>query len=804
MTPQIQIMVVEDEAIVAMEIENRLKSLGYGVCAVTNTGERALDKAANTQPNLVLMDIQIKGTMDGVETARQIRERFDIPVIYLTAHSDEHTLQRAKISEPFGYILKPFDERDLHTTIEMALYRYRLERKLKESERWLNTTLSSIGDGVIATDGRGCITFMNPAAEALTGWKQANALGRKLAEVFDIIHEESQVPAESPVTKVLREGTMVALANHILLLNEDGRETAIEDNASPIRDEQGNICGVVLVFRDITARKKVEATMQKAKNAAEASNRAKSEFLANVSHEIRTPLNGVLGMAELLLDTSLTHEQQDYVKTIQHSGDTLLVLINDILNLSKIEAGKLELKERPFNLRASIEETLDGLAGKAAEKNLELSYYIEDGTPEVLIGDVTRVTQVLGNLLSNAVKFTEVGEVALTVTAHRVSAGQEGANPVQTLNYEVHFAVRDTGIGIPPDRWGRLFQSFSQVDGSMSRRYGGTGLGLAISKRLSELMGGTIRVESDGVPGLGSTFHFTIRAKTALSQRSVSSNDPPSALAGKRLLIVDGHATNRHNLTRQTRLWGMLPQDTDSIAEAMVWLEQGDLFDTAILGVQEVEKDGLKLIKDIRQGRNQALPLIISAPVGQKQEIILPPGNDIATVLTRPVKYSLLYNVLVDTLAKQANQQETQKSLPATEGTLASRHPLQILLAEDDPVNRRVALLFLHTMGYQADVAANGLEVLAQLARQQYDVVLMDIQMPEMDGLEATAQIYQQWPPQQRPRIIALTANTVEGDRERYLAAGIDDYLSKPIKIKALSEVLERCQPLNWENSVKL
>ena len=659
------------------------------------------------------------------------------------------------------------------------LERKRAETAAREAEERNRAIAETASDAIIIIDERRRIQYANAATERIFGHPVDTLLGQSLMRLMP---ERMRPRHENSLQHYVSTGIkrISWVGNEVHGLHRDGHEIPLEVSYSEYR--KGGKHYFIGIVRDVTERKRFMAELREAKEAAEQASRAKGEFLANMSHEIRTPMNAVIGLTGILMDTELTAEQRDYLQTIRASGEDLLTIINDILDFSKIESGRLEMDKHAFTLRDCVEEAIDLLAARAAEKQLELACVIEEDVPAAIVSDATRLRQILVNLLSNAVKFTEEGEVVVMVAA--VPRGER--------EYEISFAVRDTGIGIPPERMDRLFQSFSQVDASITRHYGGTGLGLAICRRLADLLGGTIRAESE--PGCGSTFYCTIVAEAAPAIPPAESCLPLPA--GKRILIVDDNATSRLILRRCVQAWGLTPQLAASPEQAMELVRGGEPFDAALLDMRMPGMDGLTLASRIQSVRGAEFPVALLSSIGHREleyERVAREGAPakLAAILTKPIKTGLLHDALSRIFATHPPAAELRLHRATT--NLAETLPLRILVAEDNVVNQKVALLMLKKLGYRADAVGNGIEAIDALRRRQYDVVLMDLQMPEMDGIEATLQLRSgALGSAPLPHIIALTANAMIGDRERCLDAGMDDYVSKPLQLEELIGALVR------------
>jgi PAS domain S-box-containing protein len=662
------------------------------------------------------------------------------------------------------------------------------EERLKREEALFRFIYEHAPVGLSWLEGRrGETRLVNGAHVRITG--VAKELSRDTANYVAVSHPDDRSKQDKMMERLYR-GEIEQFTMEKRYLHPAGKVVWAVLTMHGYRDPLTGEMKEVNTLVDITEQKKAQdeaareaqrqaEELRAAKETAERASLAKSQFLAMMSHEIRTPMNGVIGMTSLLLDSPLTEEQKEFAETIRKSGESLLTIINDILDFSKIESGRLEIEQEAFNLRECVEGTLDLMTPQFASKRLDLLYEIADGVPGMVRGDPTRLRQILVNLLGNAVKFTEKGEVVVGVKSQAV----EGSK------VELSFSVRDTGIGIPDEALGRLFQPFSQVDASTTRRFGGTGLGLVISRRLVEIMGGRMWVESKLAQG--STFCFTVVLEALPSAPRPFLAAGKNQLSGKRLLVVDDNATSRRILHSVASGWNMTARVAASPEEALDWLRRGELFDAAILDLQMPEMDGEMLAGAIRREKSGAeLPLVLLSSLGSRDTLKEP--SIFAVCLTKPVKPSQLFDALADALHARALEAEQVRPTADVVSTPV-KHAERVLVAEDNAVNQKVALFILARLGYRADLAANGKEVLQSLRQQPYDVLLMDVHMPEMDGLEATRRIRESDGPA-RPWIIALTANAMQGDRELCLSAGMDDYISKPIKPDEIAAAMKRAR----------
>ena len=650
------------------------------------------------------------------------------------------------------------------------------------SQEHLDAIIESIADPLGVVDGEGVVRRVNQAASRLLGRDADAVVGMSVQEVFGAQPEERMAFGQA----LAGETAITGFDTHFRA--PDGTQVPVRVSAAklPARGEVRG--GLVVVAQDVTEVRRSHTALTAAKEAAEAANQAKSEFLANMSHEIRTPLNGVIGMTGHLLDTPLDTEQREYASIIRSSGEALLGVINDVLDFSKIEAGMLELEAHPFDVRGSIEDALDLVAYRASEKGLELLYDVADGVPDRVVGDATRLRQVLVNLLANAVKFTEAGEVVLDVAPCDPSRVPGHLRTIEGCAAGLHVRVRDTGIGIAPEALDDLFSAFTQADASTTRKYGGTGLGLTIAKRLVEAMEGRIWAESE--VGRGTTFHVVLPAEPAEPAGPAPTCRGIAALAGQGLLIVDDNATNRRILEVQATKWGLRPTTVASGADALRAVDAGAPFALAILDMQMPEMDGAELARALRQ-RRPALPLVVLSSMHQT----VPLGDLVTASLHKPVKPSQLCRVVVEAVDGGRRAPAPPPAPVAAEPVPARPLPLRVLVAEDNVVNQRVIGLALARLEVTADVVADGDEVLPALHRaastgRPYDVVLMDLRMPRMDGLEAARQVRLEAALPQ-PRIIAMTADVTNEKRESSFAVGMDGFLGKPLDRDDLRRVLE-------------
>jgi two-component system sensor histidine kinase/response regulator len=654
-----------------------------------------------------------------------------------------------------------------------------LEKRVEERTAYLNALIENSPLAILVLDSSEKVQLCNPAFEQMFQHSRLEIIGKS---ADGLLAEGSLLAEARGISRGTLGGTPVNLVTR--RKRKDGSLVDVELHGVPLV-VNGQVVGSLGIYQDISVRKRAEEAMQQAKEEAEASSRAKSEFLANMSHEIRTPMNGIMGMTELVLDTELDSEQREYLNMAKMSADSLLSLINDILDYSKIEAGKLEIDAIDFHLGDTIGDTMKTLSFRAHQKGLELAYDVQPDVPDALLGDPGRLRQTIVNLIGNAIKFTESGEVILSVQTDCKTSD----------DIQLHFTISDTGIGIPAEKQAAIFEAFTQADGSMSRTYGGTGLGLTISSRLVALMRGRIWVESE--LGKGSRFHFTAHfGLQKLPARKIVPRDPVT-LRDMRVLVVDDNATNRQILIKMLGNWRTKPTAVESGAKAIVSLREaqglGRNYPLILVDAQMPEMDGFALAECIKRNPEWGgATIMMLSSAGQRGDAKSCRELGVAAYLTKPVRQTELLDAILTALGTRP----TKEAAPA----LVTRHslrenslPLRILLAEDNTVNQVLAVRLLEKRGHRVTVAGNGKEALAALEKDSFDLVLMDVQMPEMDGFEATAAIREiEKTSGNHLPVIAMTAHAMAGDRERCLEAGMDDYIAKPIRPQELEELLKR------------
>jgi two-component system, sensor histidine kinase and response regulator len=841
----IEILVVEDSAIQAELLRRTLTHHGYAV-DIAHHGAQALEIVRKRRPTLILSDIAMP-VMDGYAMCHAIKSDpalQDIPIILLTALSDPEDIIRGLNAKADNYLTKPYDEPTLLARIEHLLANQALRKDtkfqlgveiffagkkhvidsdrrqildllistfedavqqnhelmqrtqaLQASEESYRALIENTFSGFYRATSDGWFLEVNPAYVKMLGYESKEAL---LPVEIPTTFYDSPADYQAFCTRLLTEGAMKDYTGR--LRKKDGSEIIVEMNVRVVKKSDGTVRYFEGFVNDITERKRVEVALQQAKEAAEAANQAKSQFLANMSHDIRTPMNGIIGMTDLILDTGLTAEQREYLTVVKTSADSLLRLLDDILDFAKIEARKLNIEPLEFRLRESLESTLKALAVRAHIKGLELAYRITPGVPDRLVGDPTRLRQILVNLLGNAIKFTERGEVVV-----EVEEGEPAASPPHDPTNNavcLHFIVRDTGMGIPSEKQRAIFAPFVQADSSTTRHYGGTGLGLAISAELVALMGGQIWVDSQ--PERGSTFHFTVEFLRQDDQDLDMFPSELSQLQNIAVLIVDDNATTRHILVETLTQWRWRPVAVANAQAAIKALDTaqhaGKPFGLTLIDAQMPGMDGFALLEWLA---GHALPtgviVMMLTPAGQHDRTTRDHELGVGASVTKPVSpSSLLAAVKAAFDSRPKPAEDDQLAAPPTAGRNQPR--LRILLAEDNAVNQKLTVRLLEKGGHTVVAVKTGKEALAIWKHEPFDIVLMDVQMPEMDGFEATSAIREiERITGGHTPIIAMTAHAMTGDRQRCLTAGMDGYISKPIQAQTVFEAIAKvCAADRW------
>jgi two-component system, sensor histidine kinase and response regulator len=784
----VSVLVVDDDAGKRLSLKAVLSPLGYSIVEA-DSGLAALRCVMAQDFAVILLDVRMP-IMDGIETAALIRQRRQsemTPIIFITASWSEELVNDDRYAEgAVDFMFAPVPADELRAKVSVFANLFLNAETLATQAREVQTIadeLKLVADaapiGIFRTDIENRYVYTNPRWTEITGMPPEVAVGQKWDTIMSR-EERARLSDEVP-----GGAADEAELCHRFQIHPSGSASRIALVTSKrVLDVNGHMEGWVGILADVTAEAGAEAAMSAARDEATKASRLKSDFLANMSHEVRTPMNGVIGMTDLLLETDLDARQRDYAQTVRNSGEALLTVINDILDFSKVEAGKLEVEDIEFDMRMIVDDVVNLLAGQAQAKGLELVAVLERSLPRAVSGDPGRVRQVLTNLIGNAIKFTQAGEVVVRVT----EAEPAGADTV------VRFEVSDTGVGIAPEQLDAIFQPFVQADTSTSRKYGGTGLGLAISGQLVALMGGDCGVSSR--LGTGSTFWFTIRAHVVPGQEMSDQLSPDPALAGVTALIVDDNATQRGVLSEYLTDWGMSVRTTDSGQAALARMRtaafQGRPFAVALLDRSMPGMDGLALKDAIVADPGLTAPLILMTDLGREREFGDTAESGICASLSKPVHREDLLECLHVALGLRTV--DVIHSEVAARQHTAPREPEagRLLLAEDNLINQKVAVAMLSSAGYRVDTVLDGEAAVQAVAAQPYDAILMDCQMPELNGYEATAAIRAHEGSARHTPIIAMTAGARPQDRTRCLAEGMDGYLAKPVSKDALLDLVSR------------
>jgi PAS domain S-box-containing protein len=771
----VPILVVDDNPAKLLAVTSVLAPLGHRIVEA-DSGLEALRRVSAENFAVILMDVRMP-IMDGFETAALIRMRAQsemTPIIFITAQASDEIIPTDRYAQgAVDFITAPVQPDELRAKVSAFANLFARAEELaaeaqsvQASADQLLLLTESAPIGIFQTDVENRYTYTNPRWSEITGVPSALALGQK----WDVILDDEQRPLLA--TRISEESARGREFSHRFDLCTPGSASKVAlVTSKAMQNPESQIVGWVGTLMDVTTSAQAEAALAQARDDAADASRLKSDFLANMSHEIRTPMNAVIGMTDLLIDTELNSEQLEFLNTVRSSSDALMAVINDILDFSKIDSGELELESAPFNLRDEVESCLDLVVTAASAKGLELVCSVDDDCPECVIGDVVRLRQIVANLLSNAVKFTDSGEVVVSV----------GSTPAGDNKLLLAMSVHDTGIGIPAAGLANLFSSFSQVDASTTRVYGGTGLGLAISRRLATAMNGELTVAS--TPGSGSTFTATVELEPVSGLVTEQATIGGQPLSGKSILLVDDNLTNLRILGRQATKLGMSCTSSDDPAKALQLVTDGLRYDVAVIDMWMPAMSGAELGAALRAVPGVGnVPHVLLTSLGSR-----PAGLDesVDSHLTKPVKRAALRDALVTALTgrRTDGHRPTGSRFDPNDAD-----PLRLLLAEDNPINQRVEELIFAKLGQQLDIVGNGVEAVQAVEAGAYDAVLMDIQMPQMDGLEATRRIRAL--PMHQPYIVALTAGVQPTDREACANAGMDDYLAKPVRVREVHDLL--------------